>query len=376
MDGVVWKIESMSMRILHVITSLRTGGAEHLLVDLLPRLRNMGHEVELLLFDGTRTAYYIELEEREIKIYALACGASAMHNPLLVWKLRTFLNIHQYDIVHTHNTPCQFLVAMASRGVTLVTTEHCTTNRRRGWWWYKGVDRWMYGKYSHVVCVSKVVEKNLRQQLSREDITTISTIANGIELSRFATARPNRELREQHEGKHIIMMVAAFRQEKDQATLIRAMAELSDEYVLLLVGDGECRKDCEHLAQRLNVEHKINFLGFRADAPSLLATADVVVMSSHHEGFCLAVVEGMAAGRPVVATDVEVLDSMVGNVGLLFPHRDHKTLARVVRQLCEDQKFYDNVVERCRQHATHFDIDCMAKEYEQIYKQYYDYEIN
>ncbi len=364
------------MRVLHVITSLRTGGAERLMVDLLPRLRDMGHEVELLLFDGTRTAYYAELEESEIKIYALACGASAMHNPLLVWRLRTFLNAHRYDIVHTHNTPCQLLVAMASRGERLITTEHNTTNRRRKWSWYKGMDRWMYGKYSHVVCVSKEVEENLRQQLSREDITTISTVANGIELRRFATARPNRELREQHKGKHIIIMVAAFRPQKDQATLIRAMAELSDEYVLLLVGDGECRKDCENLARRFNVEHKVNFLGFRSDVPSLFATADVVVMSSHYEGFCLSVVEGMAAGRPVVATNVEVLDSMVGNVGLLFPHEEHKALARVVRQLCEDETLYGQVAERCRQHAMQFGIDHMAKEYEQTYKQYYNYEIN
>ena len=54
------------MKILHVITSLRTGGAEHLMVDLLPRLRGLGNEVELLVFDGTRTAFYDELENREL----------------------------------------------------------------------------------------------------------------------------------------------------------------------------------------------------------------------------------------------------------------------------------------------------------------------
>ena len=57
------------MRILHVITSLRTGGAEHLMVDLLPRLRDLGNVVELLVFDGTRTAFYEELAQKGIKIH-------------------------------------------------------------------------------------------------------------------------------------------------------------------------------------------------------------------------------------------------------------------------------------------------------------------
>lgn len=74
------------MKILHVITSLRTGGAEHLMVDLLPRLREYGHTVELLLFDGTCTPFYKQLKEKGIKIHVLAIGKNNMHNPLLLFK--------------------------------------------------------------------------------------------------------------------------------------------------------------------------------------------------------------------------------------------------------------------------------------------------
>ena len=68
------------MRILHVITSLRTGGAEKLMVDLLPRLRDLGNDVELLLFDGTRTLFYEELENTGIKIHTLSVGGN-VYNP-------------------------------------------------------------------------------------------------------------------------------------------------------------------------------------------------------------------------------------------------------------------------------------------------------
>ena len=64
------------MKILHVITSLRTGGAEHLMVDLLPELKKMGNEVELLVFDGTRTPFYEQAEAMGIKIHSLAIGES------------------------------------------------------------------------------------------------------------------------------------------------------------------------------------------------------------------------------------------------------------------------------------------------------------
>ena len=99
-----------AIKILHVITSLRTGGAEHLMVDLLPRLRDLGNEVELLVFDGTRTAFYEELEQMGIKIHSLGIGSNVYH-PRNMFKLRKF--VAKYDIIHTHNTACQLFVPVA-----------------------------------------------------------------------------------------------------------------------------------------------------------------------------------------------------------------------------------------------------------------------
>lgn len=67
------------MRILHVITSLRTGGAEHLMVDLLPALRALGNDVELLVFDGTPTPFMQQLEEEGVTIRHLGLGGSPYH---------------------------------------------------------------------------------------------------------------------------------------------------------------------------------------------------------------------------------------------------------------------------------------------------------
>ena len=77
-------------RILHVITSLTTGGAEHLMVDLLPKLRDLGNEVELLIFDGKRTPFYEELEQQGIKIHSFGIGGNVYH-PRNIFKLRKLI---------------------------------------------------------------------------------------------------------------------------------------------------------------------------------------------------------------------------------------------------------------------------------------------
>ena len=100
------------MKILQIITSLRIGGAERLVVELSKRMAKAGDTVEVLLFDGKRTPLYDELDEAGIKVHALGRGEAAMHNPLLVFKLRRFLIENNCDIVHTHNTPCQLMISL------------------------------------------------------------------------------------------------------------------------------------------------------------------------------------------------------------------------------------------------------------------------
>ena len=113
------------LKVLHVITSLRTGGAERLMVDLLPRLQERGLQVELAVLDGTATDFYSALEAQGIPIHALGMGVRAMHSPCCIPALRRLMR--QFDIVHTHNTPSQYFVAIASMGMKLapklVTTQ-------------------------------------------------------------------------------------------------------------------------------------------------------------------------------------------------------------------------------------------------------------
>lgn len=357
------------MKILHIITSLHTGGAEKLIIDLTPRLRELGYSVDVLLFDGSNTPFKQQLVAAGITILELGKGGS-VYNPLHIFKLIPI--IRQYDIIHTHNTAPQLFAAIANIfGKTkLITTEHSTDNRHRHLWWYKPIDRFMYNQYKEVICISDQAEENLRNYIGKCR-ANITTIYNGVNIQKYATAQPSNELNNIAPNCKKIIMVAGFRYQKDQDTLIRATALLPQEFHTFLVGDGERREVCEKLAIAEGVSDRVHFMGIRMDVPELLKAADYVVMSSHWEGLSLASIEGMSVGKPFLASDVDGLREMTTNAGVLFQHQNATQLAEEIKVLDKNTAKYQQIAQQCFDKAKLFDISIMAEKYNAIYKSTY-----
>lgn len=353
------------MKVLQVITSLRIGGAEKLIIDMVPRYIALGHQVDVLLFDGIDTPFKQQLQKKGVKVYELSRGKS-VYNPLNLFKLLPYLR--RYDIVHTHNTACQLFAAIGSVlcSVVLVTTEHNTSNRRRNWKWYRMVDEWMYSRYRAIISISVGTTVELKKYLSLK--CSLYTIPNGIDVKAYSTAIPvTRDDLGCSRHSFLLMMVAGFREQKDQDTIIRALSWLPKYVQLCLVGDGERRQICESLAKDLKLENRVIFVGIRSDVQRVLKAADVVIMSSHYEGFGLAAVEGMAAGKPVIATQVPGLAEVVGGAGILFPHGNVEFLVDIVKKLMTDKVFYRTIADRCFNRAFDFDIDKTVGAYWDIY---------
>ena len=358
------------MKILHVITSLATGGAEHLMVDLLPRLRDKGNDVELLVFDGTATPFMRQLRDAGIVVHRLGEGGN-VYSPLHIARLTKFLR--RYDVVHTHNTACQLFAPMAKllswSRTKLVTTEHNTTNRRRGKWYFKPIDRWMYARYSAIIAISEKAESMLRAYVHPKHLITIE---NGIDVDRYANAAaaPRCELVPEYaEGDVVIAMVAGFRMQKDHDCAVRAMAELPANYKLCLVGDGERRAEIEELIASLGLQQRVCLMGIRSDVPNILKAADVNLLASHWEGLSLSSVEGMAAGRPFVASDVDGLREVVQGNGILFAEGNHRQLAEILLRLINNRDEYEKVARACADAATNYDIALMVERYHQVYNE-------
>lgn len=354
------------MKILHVITSLRTGGAEKLMVDLLPRLKQKGFDVDLLLFDGTDTPFRQEIEAKRIKVFDFGIGGS-VYSPLRLLKLIPFLR--KYDIIHTHNTAPQLFSAIGSLlgSGMLYTTEHNTSNRRRKWKWYAVIDRWMYNRYRKVICISQKAEDNLRKFIGSVK-AEICTINNGVDVACYANAQPTAELEAMAPDSRKIIMVAGFREQKDQDTLIKTLKYLPSKFHLFLVGDGIRRQELEALVKVENLGERVHFLGLRTDVPQLLHAADYIVMSSHFEGLSLSSVEGMSVGKPFLASDVDGLREVVKDAGILFPHENSESLAHEVLTLEQSHERYNAVAIACGCRAAHFDISNMVEGYAKIYQ--------
>lgn len=148
------------------------------------------------------------------------------------------------------------------------------------------------------------------------DVQALNQRARSVER---ATKRP------------VIGMIARLNQIKDHSTLIRAMASLKNrgtDAELWLVGDGEMRGALESLARQLGIAEQVKFLGERGNIPELLGQMDLFAFSTTtNEGFGIALIEAMAAGVPVVASDVPACREVIGDAGLLVPPGDSELMA-------------------------------------------------
>lgn len=357
------------MKILQIINSLSVGGAEKLLVDLVEVLNDDTnlHVDVLLLSDKNDSELLRRMEQTGAKVYIL--NSKNIYNPLLVFKIKGFMN--RYDIIHAHLFPAQYWLAISKMinksKAKIITTEHNTNNRRRSKFYLKILERCIYSQYENIICISDKAYDNLKKHLGRK-YNNICTIYNGVDISKYNKALPiDRSLIGLKNEDYILIMVASFREQKDQETLIKSLIFLPDKVKLVLVGIGNRLADCKKIVSSLNLNSRVKFLGVRHDVPSLLNTADAIVMSSHYEGLSLSSIEGMSVGKPFIASDVPGLNEIVLNAGVLFQEGNHEELGEVVNRLMSDKSYSNKVSKLCYQRSISYDINNMVKKYKKLY---------
>jgi glycosyltransferase involved in cell wall biosynthesis len=356
------------MRVLQIITSLNTGGAEKLMVDSVPIYQKESVNVDVLILSDRSTPFRKELEKNTRgKVIGLTKGSP--YNPAIIFRLLSFFR--HYDIIHAHLFPVLYWVVFAKvisfSKIPIVFTEHSTDNRRRSHFLLKWIDRYVYSKISFVGCISEGALRELRNHVKNN--IHAGVITNGINIQKFSSVIIDRSLFCSFlQSDRLLIQVSSFRYQKDQETVIKALLHLSDEVKLLLVGDGPLRSEREEQVENLNLKHRVIFLGNRFDVPDLLNVSDIVILSSRSEGFGLAIVEGMAAKKPVIASSVTGLREIVENYGLLFEQGDDRELAEKINMLLGNQTTYNEIAKKCFLRAQDFSIEKMVTQYINIYK--------
>ena len=360
------------MKILHIINHMSMGGAQSLLLELVPMQKRMGHEITVLELERAKDRTLSnKLIEQGITVKYVS-ETRSVRNPINIISIIPYMS--KYDIVHSHLFPSNYWVALAKTisfsKVPIITTEHSTTNKRRGITLFKYIDNFIYKRYSKVVACA---DKALETFKARYPKVKCITIPNGIDISRYinASSYSKNTLFGIEDSAFVVTMVARFDYPKRQDTLVEAITKLPSKFHAVFVGGSKEDQGLLKLqayAAENAVSDRVHFLYVRSDVPSILKTSDVVVLSSEYEGLSLSSIEGMASGRPFIATDVNGLREVVKGAGELFECGDADQLASILLKLSSDTVYYDMVVRNCIERAVEYDIHAVAEKYISEYK--------
>ena len=233
-------------------------------------------------------------------------------------------------------------------------------------------------KINRLIAVSDAIVEKLVAE--GRDTTAISRVYNGVDLERFDEATGGEAIRAELDipaDAPLAVVVGRLEPEKGHPTLIEAWPVVHHHFPsahLLVVGEGSERDRLEGLAAaHLRAEiccASVHFLGRREDVPQILAAANVVVMPSYREAQGLAIVEALAANRPVIASNVGGIPEMIrsGENGMLVPSQDPSALASAIGLLFRDRALATRLA-----HAGHalvhekFCVDDMLRDIEAIY---------
>ncbi|NUQ01369.1 MAG: glycosyltransferase, partial [Armatimonadetes bacterium] len=309
--------------VVQVVWSLGYGGLERMVLDLAVGLRPLGWRVEVVALTNqvplaeafTAAGVPVQVEPQHGLDYRLPRRLARLFRRLGA------------DLVHAHNYGRYLYAGPAARLARLPSlyTEHSNTRPAERALWH--TQRLISRQAGGVVAVSETVRQGLVQQQGLP-AELVRVIPNGVDLERFAggdRARLRRELGVTSDDL-VIGHVGRLVPVKNQRLLLAAFAQVVAEQPrswLVLAGDGELRGELEQQAAALGIAPRVRFLGRRDDLPDILAGLDLFCLSSNSEGLPLAILEAMAAGRAVVATQAAGGDLVVpGQTGALTPTGD------------------------------------------------------
>ena len=299
------------IQVLHVIDKLSMDGINPsspaiLLKEWIPHLRTQSIESSVCCL-RTNDPGKNWLEAEGIQVCSLGFGRVSWRN---IQGIMAVIDQTHADIVHLHGYSSANFGRIASKrkGIKNIVHEHAVLPILPHQWIFD----YLLRKYTDIgVAVSHNVSRFMVRGRCVPE-RKIRVVGNGINLTKF-TKRPADRIRQIRkalgipENYHIIGTVTRLRKEKGAEYFIRAMPHVKREFpnvVFLIVGDGSLRTNLESLANELGMDRQIRFLGFRTDIADILSVLDVNVIPSLTEGFPLSLVEAMAAGNAIVASNI------------------------------------------------------------------------
>ena len=347
----------MNRSILFVIGDLDMGGAEQHLTQVLPALARSGLRPSIYTVTHKGTLAPI-LEELGIRVFAPPLSSLTrrlprhlrriVSLPLSFVGLLLALWLNRPAMVHFFLPAAYLLGGLTSLLVPLngrIMSRRSLRNYQQGHQFLAKIERWLHLRMTAVLGNSKAVVKQLGEE--GVPLHRLGLIYNGVDINLYRSLPGRVELRRSlgiGAEALVLVMVANFIPYKGHEDLLLALSSIKEElpqsWVVLLAGGGGAYEELiRNRAAALDLEGHVRHLGVRSDIPLILGAADIGILSSHQEGFSNSVLEGMAAGLPMVVTNVGGNPEAVvdGETGLVVPPRAPDTLATAILVLSHDE---------------------------------------
>ena len=366
----------MTKRILQIIPTLDRSGAEKQLTLLAAGLPRPEFETHVCLL--TRTGpLAAELEAAGVPVVLI--GKSGKVDPASFLRLKRHIAELRPDLVHTWLFAANGYgraAALAAGVRHVVAGERCVDPWKA--WHELAIDRWLARRTERIVVNSAGVRDfYVRHGLPSEKFVVIP---NGIAPPAPSDLGRNELLAELGlpAGARLVGAINRLWPQKRLKDLIWAadlLKVIRDDVHLLIVGDGPQRDRLERFRRQVKIEDKVHFLGHRNDVPRLLPHFDALWLASEYEGLPNVVMEAMAAGVPVVATDISGNRDLVvpGETGFLVPVGGRAAFARETKRILDDADLARRLGEAGRQRVlTEFTIERMVDRHAALYRELLD----
>jgi glycosyltransferase involved in cell wall biosynthesis len=370
--------------LLYVFDNLEFGGGERGFVQIINRLCRKKYKIMVACLP---TGVFIE------KIKGSGAQVSSVDmqnrfNPMVILRLVNLMKRENVDIVHSQGGRADFFARMAaklSRVPIVVSTVqmpvegfNVSTIKRLI---YILLNRFSERFVDRFIVVSDALEKMMIEK-QRIESQRVVKIYNGIEIDEFCmdydkeAIHVKSRFREEMGFSNSVPVIGAIGRlvwQKGFEYFIEAIPGLLKEFKearFLIVGEGELEEELKVKSKRLGLEDKLTFTGFRSDIKEILASIDICILPSLLEGLPMILLEAMAMGKPIVATDIDGIKEVLadGEAGLLVPPRNMEALSdAIITLLGNEGKSYQMGMAARKIVKEEFGVDVMVQKVEKVY---------
>ncbi|WP_079980310.1 glycosyltransferase family 4 protein [Halorhabdus tiamatea] len=320
----------------------------------------------------------IDPDIEELQLPVLRLGADSRIDLSALSRIREVCKNDDVSILHTHHNSTGSLARLAifGTGTQVVNTEHndhrffTTLQKTANSATYKIIDYNVSNSQStkdSFAWYERLLLNGLLNGVEQR------VIYNGIDKERIDSAsRPSVDL---PDGPNITI-VGSITEQKNHETALRAFKTVNDtvpESSLIVVGGGALSENLQNTSTKLGLQNDVLFTGYlprRDDVYGVLKKSEIAVFPSWYEGFCVAAVEAMAAGLPVVVSDIDVFHEVVGDPGVFADPNDPEAFADEIIDLLQHPKKRELLGQEAKERArSEFSLERTAREYSNLYKE-------